>query len=133
ATCTEDLLIQQVVDNAKDHAEQQFNIFKSKFNKSYATKEEHDYRFTVFKADLEFMEERNKINKAAGRNYTLGIQEFSDLTFEEFSAGYLGLRVDDDSWMPSAEETLLIVSVLSIFVVILLITRFRAGTTPYEA
>ncbi|MCI03004.1 cysteine proteinase RD19a-like [Trifolium medium] len=71
ATCTEDHLIRQVVDNVEDHAEQQFNIFKSKYNKNYTTKEEHDYRFDVFKAKLEFIEERNKINKAAHKNYKL--------------------------------------------------------------
>jgi cathepsin F len=82
ATSTEDLLIRQVVDNVEDHAEQQFNIFKSKYNKSYPTKEEHDYRFGVFKATLKFIEERNKINKAAHKNYKLGINDFSDLTYK---------------------------------------------------
>ncbi|GAU26861.1 hypothetical protein TSUD_02630 [Trifolium subterraneum] len=62
--------------------EQQFNIFKSKYNKSYPTKEEHDYRFGMFKATLKFIEERNKINKAAHKNYKLGINDFSDLTYK---------------------------------------------------
>ncbi|MCH85434.1 cysteine proteinase [Trifolium medium] len=91
-TCTEDPLIRQ-----EDHAEQQFNIFKSKFNKSYATKEEHDYRFGVFKENLKFVEEKNKINKAAGMNYMLGIQEISDLTFDELIAIHSGLRVEDET------------------------------------
>jgi activator of 2-hydroxyglutaryl-CoA dehydratase len=116
ATCTKDLLIRQV----EDHAEQQFNIFKLKFNKSYVTKEEHDYRFGVFKENLKFVEEMNKLNKAAHKNYELGIQEFS--------ATHTGLRVKDEtpithSWMPSAEETLQIIIVLSFSLVILLITR----------
>jgi hypothetical protein len=117
-------LIRQV----EDHAEQQFNIFKLKFNKSYVTKEEHDYRFGVFKENLKFVEEMNKLNKAAHKNYELGIQEFSDLTLQEFSATHTGLRVKDEtpithSWMPSAEETLQIIIGLSFSLVILLITR----------
>jgi hypothetical protein len=95
ATCTKDLLIRQV----EDHAEQQFNIFKLKFNKSYVTKEEHDYRFGVFKANLESIEERNKINKATLKNYKLGCH--SD-------------RVE-----PDTEESLLFVIVLSFLGVLL--------------
>jgi ABC-type metal ion transport system substrate-binding protein len=30
------------------------------------------------------VEEMNKLNKAAQKNYKLGIQEFSDLTLQEF-------------------------------------------------
>lgn len=62
-------------------------MFKSKFNKSYATQEEHNYRFGVFKKDLEWVEKMNKINKAANRTYKLGIQYFSDLTREERHTG----------------------------------------------
>ncbi|CAJ2675723.1 unnamed protein product [Trifolium pratense] len=115
ATCTEDLLVRQVVDNVEGHVEQQFNIFKSKCNKNYTTKEEHDYRFGVFKARLEFLEERNKINKAAQKNYKFGINYFSDLTYEERGKGYA--RVE-----PDVEEILLIVfvGVLSPYVVLLL-------------
>jgi hypothetical protein len=47
------------------------------------TKEEYDYRFGVFKANLESIEERNKINKGAHKNYKLGINYFSNLTYEE--------------------------------------------------
>ncbi|PNX73150.1 cysteine proteinase [Trifolium pratense] len=115
ATCTEDLLVRQVVDNVEGHVEQQFNIFKSKYNKNYTTKEEHDYQFCVFKAKLEFLEERNKINKAAQKNYKFGINYFSDLTYEERGKGYA--RVE-----PDVEEILLIVfvGVLSPYVVLLL-------------
>ena len=52
-------LIRQVVssdDGADDHelldADHHFSVFKSKFGKTYATQEEHDYRFGVFKANL---------------------------------------------------------------------------------
>ncbi|KAK1571794.1 hypothetical protein Q3G72_023092 [Acer saccharum] len=52
-------LIRQVMsldDGVDDHdllnAEHHFSVFKSKFEKTYATHEEHDFRFDVFKAKL---------------------------------------------------------------------------------
>jgi len=91
AATDDDLLIRQAVDKSSssedDHAKHEFSMFKSKFNKSYATQEEHDYRFGVFKKDLEWVEKMNKINKAANRTYKLGIQYFSDLTREERHTG----------------------------------------------
>jgi hypothetical protein len=104
ATCTEDLLIRQIVDNTEDYAEQQFNIFKSKYKKNYTTKEEHDYQFGVFKANLEYIEERNKINKVALKNYKLGCVRLSN-------------RVEPDT--EESEESLLFVIVLSFLVVLL--------------
>ncbi|WJX09224.1 cathepsin F [Trifolium repens] len=100
-TCTEDLLIRQIVDNTEDYAEQQFNIFKSKYKKNYTTKEEHDYQFGVFKANLESIEERNKINKVALKNYKLGCVSLSN-------------RVE-----PDTEESLLFVIVFCFLVVLL--------------
>jgi C1A family cysteine protease len=40
-------------------------------------------RKTIFKENVEFIEKRNKMNKVAGKNYTLGLNEFSDLTTDE--------------------------------------------------
>jgi hypothetical protein len=100
ATCTEDLLIRQIVDNTEDYAEQQFNIFKSKYKKNYTTKEEHDYQFGVFKANLESIEERNKINKVALKNYKPCV--------------ILSNRVE-----PDTEESLLFVIVFCFLVVLL--------------
>ncbi|TYI27859.1 hypothetical protein ES332_A05G204600v1 [Gossypium tomentosum] len=56
------------------NAEHHFTLFKSKFGKTYATKEEHDYRLGVFKANFH------------------GITKFSDLTPSEFRRQFLGLK-----------------------------------------
>ncbi|KAK2398218.1 Papain family cysteine protease [Trifolium repens] len=89
-TNTDDLLIRQVVDNAEDHllnAEHHFSSFKSKFSKTYATQEEHDYRFGVFKSNLIKAKLHQKLDPSAEH----GITKFSDLTASEFRQ-FLGLK-----------------------------------------
>ncbi|KAK6131255.1 hypothetical protein DH2020_035012 [Rehmannia glutinosa] len=55
---TDDPLIRQVVSDGTEavdqllHAEHHFSLFKAKYGKTYATQEEHDHRFSVFKANL---------------------------------------------------------------------------------
>ncbi|XP_051139025.1 cysteine proteinase 15A-like [Andrographis paniculata] len=91
---TEDPLIQQVVSDGVEvvdellHAEHHFSLFKSKFGKTYATVEEHDHRFSVFKANLR----RAKRNQLLDPSATHGVTKFSDLTPEEFERSYLGLH-----------------------------------------
>nr|ACX54787.2 cysteine protease [Arachis diogoi] len=85
-----DPLIRQVTDG--DHhmlnAEHHFTTFKTKFGKSYATQEEHDYRFGVFRANLRRAKLHAKLDPSAEH----GVTKFSDLTPEEFKRQYLGLK-----------------------------------------
>lgn len=97
-SATEDSLIRQVTDHegvAKIDGEAEllgadhhFSIFKRRFQKTYASKEEHDHRFRIFKANL----------RRAARHQTLdpsavhGVTQFSDLTLAEFRKTYLGVR-----------------------------------------
>ncbi|XP_078447913.1 cysteine proteinase 1-like [Wolffia australiana] len=91
------LLIKQVVsdaDAASEHdeailgAEAHFASFLNKFGKSYASKAEHGYRFSVFKANLR----RAKRHQLLDPSAVHGITQFSDLTPEEFEKGFLGLH-----------------------------------------
>ncbi|XP_010268619.1 PREDICTED: cysteine protease RD19A-like [Nelumbo nucifera] len=87
----EDLLIRQVVAHDDDllmNAEHHFTNFKSKFGKSYATREEHAYRLGVFKANLRRARRHQKLDPSAVH----GITQFSDLTPAEFRRTYLGLK-----------------------------------------
>ncbi|TYJ34936.1 hypothetical protein E1A91_A05G202200v1 [Gossypium mustelinum] len=70
------------------HAEHHFTLFKSKFGKTYATKEEHDYRLGVFKANLR----RAKRHQLLDPTAVHGITKFSDLTPSEFRRQFLGLK-----------------------------------------
>ncbi|GER50329.1 cysteine proteinase [Striga asiatica] len=93
-----DLLIRQVVDHGEDlgavdentllNADHHFAIFKRKFGKSYATQEEHDRRFGIFKANLRRAWRHQKLDPTAVH----GVTRFSDLTPSEFSRQFLGLN-----------------------------------------
>jgi len=64
----------------------QFAKFREQYNKVYKTKSEHFRRSTIFAENLKKYEEHNK----SGASWTMGINEFSDLTQEEFEAMYTG-------------------------------------------
>ena len=87
----EDNLIRQVVSDSEDcllNAEHHFGVFKTKFGKVYATQEEHNYRFGVFKANLR----RAKLHQQLDPSAAHGITKFSDLTPAEFRRQFLGLK-----------------------------------------
>lgn len=91
---TDDPLIRQVVSDGVEavdhllHAEHHFSLFKAKYGKTYATQEEHDYRFSVFKANLRRAERHQLLDPSAVH----GVTKFSDLTPSEFRRSHLGLH-----------------------------------------
>lgn len=88
---SDDPVIRQVVgggDNELLSADHHFSIFKKKFGKSYATQQEHDYRLSVFKANLRRARRHQKIDPSAEH----GVTQFSDLTPREFRKQFLGLN-----------------------------------------
>ncbi|KAL1814991.1 hypothetical protein ACET3Z_017565 [Daucus carota] len=69
------------------------NLFESwlaKHGKSYESIEEKLHRFEIFKDNLMHIDETNKKISS----YWLGLNEFADLSHEEFKEKYLGLKVD---------------------------------------
>lgn len=64
-----------------------FASFRSQFAKEYNSSEELEYRFGVYLSNLEMIEQHNA---DLSSTYKLGVNEFTDLTFEEFTAKYLG-------------------------------------------
>ncbi|CAN7108126.1 unnamed protein product [Brassica rapa subsp. narinosa] len=88
----DDVVIRQVVDGAAEpnvlSSEDHFSLFKSKFGKVYASGEEHDYRFSVFKANLRRARRHQKMDPSARH----GVTQFSDLTRSEFREKHLGVR-----------------------------------------
>lgn len=88
----DNLLIRQVVPDAEDHhllnAEHHFSAFKTKFAKTYATQEEHDHRFRIFKNNLLRAKSHQKLDPSAVH----GVTRFSDLTPAEFRRQFLGLK-----------------------------------------
>lgn len=85
-----DRLIRQVVDDggARLGAEHHFSEFKRRFGKAYSSKEEHDYRFNVFKSNMNRARRHQLMDPSAVH----GVTRFSDLTPAEFRKSVLGLR-----------------------------------------
>ncbi|XP_077215615.1 cysteine protease XCP1-like [Tasmannia lanceolata] len=65
-----------------------FESWLAKHSKSYASIEEKLHRFELFKDNLNHIDETNKKMSS----YWLGLNEFADLSHEEFKAKYFGLE-----------------------------------------
>lgn len=65
--------------------ELQFAQWMTKFNKEYSSDTEMAYRFGIFSAKLDAIEQWNN----EGHSWKKGINQFSDLTTEEFAEQYL--------------------------------------------
>jgi len=64
-----------------------FTSFQERFNKKYSTLEELETRFDIFRTNLRNIIEHNLV---PNQNFTMGINQFTDLTQEEFKAQYTG-------------------------------------------
>nr|XP_015836649.1 PREDICTED: uncharacterized protein LOC103313498 [Tribolium castaneum] len=62
---------------------QKFNEFKTKYGKTYADANEENFRKQLFAKNLEKIEEHNKKYEQGQVTYTMGVNQFSDLTPEE--------------------------------------------------
>ena len=65
--------------------EQEFEAFMARFSKSYASLEEKAHRLRVFLDNAAFIRVSNSLN----RDWTLGVNTFSDLTPAEFRQRYM--------------------------------------------
>ncbi|XVF87353.1 hypothetical protein PTKIN_Ptkin18bG0113200 [Pterospermum kingtungense] len=59
----------------------------TRFNRVYENQSEKDRRFKIFKDNLEYIE---NFNNAGNKTYKLDINEFADLTHDEFLAAHTG-------------------------------------------
>merc|ERR1712168_663637 len=78
---------------------QKFNDFKLKYKKTYRSINEEVERLDIFKANLAEIEAHN----SGKSSYKKGINQFTDLTKEEFKQTYLGLKTFPSS-LSSAEK-----------------------------
>ncbi|XP_047311692.1 probable cysteine protease RD21B [Impatiens glandulifera] len=62
----------------------------AKHGRIYNRLGEADHRFTIFKDNLLFVDGHNSVN----RTYKVGLNRFADLTNQEYSSLYLGLKSD---------------------------------------
>ncbi len=78
----------------------EFINFKTQFNKVHGSQLELEYRLAVFSENMKFAEEHNQ----QGLSYTLGVNQFADLTFEEFKSGYLSEPVLNEVFDVEGDE-----------------------------
>jgi KDEL-tailed cysteine endopeptidase len=68
-----------------------FTSWLAQFKKVYRTPAEKAYRRTVFLKNLQLVRELNKAH-----TYESGLNEFSDMAFEEFKAKYTGVNIPEN-------------------------------------
>jgi len=69
----------------EEHYQSNFAGFVAKYNKIYG-KDDLVHRYNVFKTNLDFITATNQKNLS----YTVGMNKFGDMTFEEFHAKFTG-------------------------------------------
>lgn len=78
-----------LVAGAEPHYEEMWRQFKVDYGKTYdgnKVGEDEQSRFNIFKDNVDKIREHN----AKGLSYWLGVNEFADLTAEEFASTYIG-------------------------------------------
>jgi hypothetical protein len=70
-----------------------FSQFRQKFSRNYDATKDEDQRFKNFKSNVDFIREHNANTQ---NTFKCGMNEFGDLTQDEWNAGYKGLIVPDN-------------------------------------
>ncbi|XP_027339031.1 ervatamin-B-like [Abrus precatorius] len=76
----------------------------SQYGRSYVDDAEKEKRFKIFMENLEYIE---KFNNAGNYSYKLGLNQFSDLTEEEFIASHTGFKINSRKPYSSSSAPLL--------------------------
>jgi len=74
--------------------EMKWKNFKSTYGKKYSTALEEEQRYQIFKTNVDLVYATNNMNYS----FQLGINEFADLTVDEFSSTHYGISKPDKLW-----------------------------------
>ncbi|CAG9330557.1 unnamed protein product [Blepharisma stoltei] len=69
--------------------EQEFRDYMDKYQKSYDSEEEYGMRFKIFRDNSAYI----RIFNTRGNSWTLGVNQFADMSFSEFKAKYLPTKI----------------------------------------
>ncbi|CAH1101124.1 unnamed protein product [Psylliodes chrysocephalus] len=72
--------------------QEKFSEFKTKFNKNYGTPEEEQHRLEVFLENSKKIDAHNEKFAKGEVSYSQGLNQFSDLTAEEWKNRNHGLK-----------------------------------------
>lgn len=86
------LLFLVVVSSTAITLDEQWTAFKAEYKKVYTLSGEDDKRKSIFINNVVDVNEHNVRYNLGLETYEKGINEFSDLTFQEFSQSHLGGR-----------------------------------------
>jgi len=70
-----------------------FSEFKEKFPRTYANASEEATRLKNFKVNIDFIREHNNDKS---QTFTVGMNQFGDLTLEEWNKSYKGFNIPKD-------------------------------------
>merc|ERR1711881_102439 len=71
-----------------------WNQFKERFGKTYKSSTEESRRFAIYKENLAFIARHNADHAAGKESYTVGVNQFADLTNAEFRSSHLAEMVE---------------------------------------
>lgn len=90
----------QMTQDAPRLDKTEFRAYASQYGKTYNSVAEEEFRFKVFQRNVARINEVN----AKNLSYKLGINQFTDLTFEEFKKFYLSPMVLQNELVQEGEE-----------------------------
>jgi hypothetical protein len=70
-----------------------FESFKGQFGKAYVSENEHAKRAAIYADNVAFMDAHNAKFAAGEQTFDMGVNEFSDLSHDEFKALYIGPKI----------------------------------------
>jgi len=82
--------------------DQEWELFKAKYERNYLSTPEHDNRKTVFVNNLRLIQKHNAEHALGLHTFTLGVNQFADLTSDEFVKTYNGFRPEMFKGLPKA-------------------------------
>jgi len=74
----------------------EFEAFKTKYNKVYNKKTEHGMRFRAFAKNLEYINKHNEEHAQGKHTFRVAVNELADLTNEEYRQTLLGMDIVKD-------------------------------------
>jgi len=83
--------------------DQEWEIFKAKYQRNYLSTPEHDNRKSVFTSNLKLIQKHNAEHALGLHTFTLGVNQFADLTSQEFVQTYNGFHPEMYQNLPQAE------------------------------
>ena len=78
---------EELVDEDETGIWKKFTSFQERFSKKYSTLEELETRFDIFRSNIRDIISHNNV---PNQNFTMGINQYTDLTHEEFKKKFIG-------------------------------------------